>query len=253
VQNITSIFISNSIDLNVEMRTGDLLKEGMWCSLHLFNDDLLAVSEEGYYTTLTNLDNGACICFSRDSVSVFNSSQYNLFEIFEKKEQYTKFVATNDIRVLFEQIFEHATSGLPEKYVMMVSFLAQLLVKLNGAYFSKQGQENNSKIIKDNNKINDIVNFIMLNLHRKITLNELEKEFFINKFYLCHLFKNTTGYTVADYISQKKVSLAKEMLRQNHSPSNVCTQLGFDDYSNFYRLFKKATGVSPSEYQKTRG
>jgi AraC-like DNA-binding protein len=197
-----------------------------------------------------------CVCFNPEYISRFNTPQYNLLQIFENRKSgfgnkiSSEAVRNAGITGLFENLYEWDGSELPEKDAMLVSLLLQLIVAVTGIYYKT---DKNTEVLRGerlNPKVYDIINYITLNINRRIMLSELEKVFFINKYYLCRLFKNATGCTVSEYISLRKVSFAKELLRQRYSVSNVCGQLGFEDYSNFYRLFKKYEGVSPSDYQK---
>jgi len=252
--NIVKIFINNQQHLCIEVCI-DMFNEGdAQFLLHLSNNGLLLAYEIEDCMPEMTITDGISIFFARECMQLFSSPKYNIFKLFEDKKTSVHINSINldGVSSLFTQIYEYASSSLPEKAVMAATRLAQLLVKLNNECFGMQNIKLYTNAAKDNSKINDIINFITINLHRKITLKELEKKFFINKFYLCHLFKDIVGCTVIDYISECKVSQAKKMLKEGVSPSNVCTQLGFDDYSNFYRLFKKLTGVSPREYQKNR-
>ena len=51
-------------------------------------------------------------------------------------------------------------------------------------------------------------------------------------------------------INYKKIMKAKELLAKNYSCSQVSDELSFGNYSNFYKIFTKEVGVSPSKYQK---
>ncbi|BDP75026.1 hypothetical protein EfmAA96_28110 [Enterococcus faecium] len=55
--------------------------------------------------------------------------------------------------------------------------------------------------------------------------------------------------TIYNYISKRKISTAKIMLKSNHTISEVSLGLGFSDSSHFSRVFKKYAGVSPKQYQ----
>ncbi|HFN1545190.1 TPA: helix-turn-helix domain-containing protein, partial [Enterococcus faecium] len=62
-------------------------------------------------------------------------------------------------------------------------------------------------------------------------------------------FKNEMHITIYNYISKRKVSAAKIMLKSNYTISEVSLGLGFSDSSHFSRVFKKYVGVSPKQYQ----
>lgn len=188
------------------------------------------------------------------TLSKLNFEKYDLMGIFEnRKPGYGnkinhQIVIENSLAKYFEDIYEWSNSDLPEKYPMMFSILIQLIVKIGSISPSNIEEERIKEAASYNGKIYLILNYISANLHRKITLDELEKKFFINKYYLCHLFKQVTGFTFTEYISHKKVSLAKELLQNGIAINIVWTSLGFEDYSSFFRTFKKIANDSPQQY-----
>lgn len=101
-----------------------------------------------------------------------------------------------------------------------------------------------------NAKINAILAYINENLNQRITLDELEMAFFINKYHLCHIFRQNTGFSILEYISYKRIMKAKEMLAEGQSATEVAAQVGYSDYSTFFRAFKNIVGVSPNKYKK---
>ena len=69
--------------------------------------------------------------------------------------------------------------------------------------------------------------------------------------YLCVLFKQATGKTINEYITQERLNKAKEFLAQtNIHLYDVCYKVGYLSPSYFSRLFKKYTGQTPGEYRE---
>ncbi len=66
------------------------------------------------------------------------------------------------------------------------------------------------------------------------------------------LFREQIGKTPHEYLSYMRIKAAKKLLTSrkvsNYSVGEICTMVGFHDVSYFSRIFKKATGISPSEY-----
>lgn len=221
--------------------------------------DLLIISNKEIHRTIIHSDvphERIYIYFDPQEIAKFNTQKYDLLQIFEARKLGfgnkigRELIEKYDIPQYFQQIYEWNKSILPEKNAMMLSILIQLIIKVSSAFTYPVEEEKVKEDASYNGKIYLILSYISTNLHKKITLEELEKNFFINKYYLCHLFKEMTGFTILEYITYKKIYAAKELLKKTYAINEVCVKLGFEDYSNFYRSFKKVAGISPQQYVK---
>lgn len=96
-----------------------------------------------------------------------------------------------------------------------------------------------------NEQIIDIVKYINANLSEELNLDVICDQFFISKSHLNRKFKKIIGTTVWEYITTKRLLLAKELLQNGATPSVVYSQCGFMDYCTFYRAYKAKFHVSP--------
>lgn len=96
-----------------------------------------------------------------------------------------------------------------------------------------------------------VQNYISMNYYRKLSLEELSKEFFVSRFYLSHIFKSVTGFNYKDYLIRYRLSIAKDFLVNTKKPvSEICTACGYDNINHFNRIFKMYERVTPSAYRK---
>ena len=73
-----------------------------------------------------------------------------------------------------------------------------------------------------------------------------------SKSYLSKLFREQTGETIAGFAVQKKIKLAKQMIRENnYNFSQISDRLSFDNPQYFSRVFKRVTGMTPTEFKAT--
>lgn len=101
--------------------------------------------------------------------------------------------------------------------------------------------------VTDNNSISTaIMNYINSNLTSEVSLDELARQFFVSKYYLCHNFKERNGITIHSYLTKKRVVLAKQYIDNGESASSAAERVGFRDYSSFYRAYIKYMGESPT-------
>ena len=220
---------------------------------HLQPHDLLLINTGELHRPVFNSSapyERLVIHFRPEYISAFQTQDYNLLYCFERRKLgqnnllLAEDIYDSSVHKLFHQLTDFSFSS-PEKDLLFKTYFIQLLIALN-QIFSKQKTTETSAVYDD--KISQVLHYINDHLHEKISLEQLENKFFINKYYLCHLFKKNTGITIGDYISHKRILKAKELLILGVPVSEVAHAIGYEDYSTFYRTFKRLTGVSPKSY-----
>lgn len=79
---------------------------------------------------------------------------------------------------------------------------------------------------------------------------ELSEKFGLNENYMVQIFKKTTNTTISTYINNKRIEYAKMLLEETETQIiDIAYQIGFDNYSYFYKLFRECTGQTPKEYR----
>lgn len=88
--------------------------------------------------------------------------------------------------------------------------------------------------------------------YEPVSLCDLARKWFISKNYFAQLFKETTGMTVSQYTRQIRIEEACRLIRETDKKmTQIALEVGYADYKAFFLAFRKETGVSPNEYQKS--
>ena len=91
------------------------------------------------------------------------------------------------------------------------------------------------------------------NLHRKLSLNDLARSARLSRSRMSYLFKTQTGVPPGLYLKTLRLKKACELLETTSmSVMEVGAMVGMQDKSHFLRAFKKAYGLTPSEYRARR-
>ncbi len=103
-------------------------------------------------------------------------------------------------------------------------------------------------------EIYEAVRYIEGNLTQRLTLNQVASSINLSPNYLSSLFKKELGVGFVDYITEKRVERAKELLENTGLKTyEVAQQAGFVDESYFSKTFKRLTGKRPSAFRKRNG
>ena len=94
------------------------------------------------------------------------------------------------------------------------------------------------------------VRYIAAHLEEELSVEALASRFYLSRYYLMHRFKAITGYTVHQYISQKRLLRAGELIRAGTPVMKAAEAVGFREYSTFLRAFQNTFHVSPREFHK---
>lgn len=100
-------------------------------------------------------------------------------------------------------------------------------------------------------RINKICTYTMTNYKKDITLEEIASLSNLSITSFCRYFKLMTKKTYYDFLIEIRVSHACRFLIENKLPTEmICFDCGFNNVSNFYRHFKKVTGMTPLDYKR---
>lgn len=87
--------------------------------------------------------------------------------------------------------------------------------------------------------------------YRDVSLDSISRDLDISPYYFSKLFKEKTGENFIDYLTDYKISKAKEMITKNEmSMKEICVEIGYANPNYFSYIFKKKVGVTPSEYRE---
>lgn len=163
------------------------------------------------------------------------------------KHNHTNVIHTNAmmrgrIAELFELLCREAysTDFAAEAYAQ--GLLLQLLAEVNRLVQQRDEPVSSSEAPS---LVNRITSYINTHYGEDISLDTLSAHFFVSKYYLSHEFSQKIGISVVRYLTLKRLSIAKELLSEGLSASEVCAHCGFHNYTTFYRTFREEYGISP--------
>lgn len=201
--------------------------------------------------------------YVRNGAEFSPSDFISLFHIFEQPDFLTPFLTPNShfscidlsdndsrtVDTLFRELLCEV-SGRPAGY-MMNSF--GIIIKILSIAVRSAGQNNGPGLSPGAPKYHvvSIITYISEHLG-DFNLQKMAAELSLNKYYLCHLFKESTGLTIHNYLFVKRLEAARFRLSSTTDPiSDIAMDLGFSSFSLFSRSFKSATGITPREYRKS--
>lgn len=99
--------------------------------------------------------------------------------------------------------------------------------------------------------VRKIMNYIRLNYSdTALSVNFLAQKFYMNKAYLCAVFRKETGKTLNEFIIETRIEAAKKLLQSDAHIYEVSDMVGIRSSNYFATTFKRCTGISPSEYRE---
>jgi YesN/AraC family two-component response regulator len=95
------------------------------------------------------------------------------------------------------------------------------------------------------------IDFVDAHLAEDIRLTQVADEIGVSASYLSSEFKKETGISFVDYLSVKRIQMAKDYLSTTDWPvTDISFQIGYKNVTHFNYVFKKLVGKSPSQYRK---
>lgn len=152
---------------------------------------------------------------------------------------------------------EYGASNYILKLSMSVKDLRETLVKVSNELSAKRSPAEGpvslaaaSREKITHPEVNKIIDYIEQNYDQDITLKSLARYVMMGENYVSALFKKKTGDTLIHYLHRTRVEKAIELLTTTDLPINrICQNVGFMNDNYFIKIFKRMTGMTPSQYR----
>ena len=102
------------------------------------------------------------------------------------------------------------------------------------------------KTYSSDSQVEQLLKYINRNLSENLSIDQLANRFFFSKYHMMRKFKNETGYTIHNYITSKRLLMARSLISQGMPVMKAAQASGFRDYTTFVRAYKKQFGKAPS-------
>ena len=185
--------------------------------------------------------------------SVFHALPYdtsNLFDPFYNRKKgvgnLISAAITNDAKLskTLIQLLAQMQHQDSQSQLLCFSCALEALVSLNKIVIPTTPQ------LTSKTHIDAILAYINEHYTENINLKQIAADFGINQSYLSHLFKDRVGMSLWNYVILRRLHHFNNLLQQDHNCEQACYDVGFQNYSNFFRLYKTHMGVTPMQYKK---
>lgn len=156
------------------------------------------------------------------------------------------FTSVLDYLSLLSDLYITASSDSYVRDMKINSILSKLLTLLMEDSWNPGGG-----VAAKQKEIRKVREYLEEHYASKLSLDDISKLFYIDKFYLCEQFKEQYSVSVMDYLISVRITEAKKLIRfTDKTMDEIAESVGINGAAYFSRLFKKVEGVSPSEFRK---
>ncbi|MBP5310484.1 MAG: helix-turn-helix domain-containing protein, partial [Lachnospiraceae bacterium] len=144
---------------------------------------------------------------------------------------------------------EYEINAQPDNFwILRTRYFIQSILFMATADFYRNFRQDD---IYDDPLVAKVTRYFWEHIDEDITLDSILKVFSVNKNYLNDAFNKEVSMSCMAYLEQLRINLAKSELQYgNHTISEISVGVGYSDTNYFSKVFKKHTGMTPSEYLK---
>ena len=145
-----------------------------------------------------------------------------------------------------DENFPHVRPG--ELREVLKKFFIRRFVDIIEAERTKSGKTSRSPYIRE------VMEYIRRNYDKDLSLSVMADHLHLTEVYFSHLFKQETGMSFTQYVCEKRIAVAKDLLQDSDlSIMEVAKRVGFHNYNYFIQVFKKVVRTTPLKYRASLG
>ena len=148
----------------------------------------------------------------------------------------------------YTSVLEKSESGEFGCEQMIQIYMEQLLIRL----IRGNKRASPAKVISNSALLPQICEYLESNIDRHLNFSDIQKEFNISASVIKRLFRDNMNCGIMEHFSRLKIDAAKQMIRENEfNFTEISERLGFNTPQYFTTVFRRISGMSPSEYEKS--
>ncbi len=163
--------------------------------------------------------------------------------------RFTPYLRNDTITALFRELEETYTKIDDVcRIAKLRNIVLRILIELRTWHTCEENTEFTVK--KDEfERVKHTIKYIRENYSKKMSLDEIAKNVFSDKYVLSREFKKTTNHTIVEYINSYRCKKAKGFIQDGATVAEAARMCGFDNMSFFTKTFKRFMGQLPSDYK----
>lgn len=184
------------------------------------------------------------IHFFPQAFTLLDSNRY-LLGIFEHRTlgHFNEFELSDTEKIQVDELFKRIyISPASEKRIYLLSGVMELLCIIAPAFYKKTTYDTNTS---ESPWIAQVLFYIHNHLGDNLSLSSVSEHFQVSPYQLNSRIKKATHLSLASYTNSKRMIYAKTLLLDGLQANDVAVKCGYDDYSSFYRAYKKYYNESP--------
>jgi len=140
------------------------------------------------------------------------------------------------------------TNGF-DSFIQFQSLLYDLAISRDQTFLTNRSFQHQNDFY-NSERIEKVYTFLIENHHRKIKIEEVAELVNMSVISLSRLTKQRTGKSFMEFLIEVRLgSATRRLIETNDSISEICYDCGFNNISNFNRIFKKYQNCTPSEFR----
>lgn len=176
-------------------------------------------------------------------LDLLTEKQYCILGLSLKEQQY--------VEGIFREMSDESKNQSLGFEACLHGFLLRLLVFMGRCI----GQHDENACVSSSSKhekVSDIVRYINTHYMEAISVSDISELFYISPYYMSRIFKETTGFTLVEYINNVRIREAQKLISNPELKIiEIAEKTGFGSLSHFNRVFKEVVGCSPLRYRKS--
>lgn len=197
-----------------------------------------------------------CVYFSDDALD-YQRGDNTLIKFVQEMDRASRIISTQDSpnfydiprhfrEIMFEQ--NHPTA---ESHLLMRLIFTEMLIKIKRFIeFNRSYPAPATDALSPTERsVMNVVRYVESNYYRNLNLEELASRVPLGTRQFTRIFNRLTNKHFKEYIQELRINEAKRLLSSRQKEiKSVCFEVGFEDLSHFYRVFRKLTGTTPKNY-----